>query len=342
MRLTPVFAFLGLALLFWAAAAVLSSRLGGPGPSAPVSATRLPPELESLRRAAEQSPRDPHALFSYGRALSGFGLQQGDGTLIMQGLRQYQQVLALDAEHAEALLGLADLSFETGVIDKAVPYYERYLAKRPGDDRARTNLALAHLQLDQTARSIEILQEILGRQPELFPPRLALALAFKVAGNLDAAEAEAARALDYAPDDQARQVLTQFTAGLRQPRSGMPEGHPPLNGVPAGDSTAARPAAVAAPPVAPASGVFEEYFRKDPVIGPKLAGVRAEDPAQPLIMVRDFPVQAMPEFAKQKFISRVAEAFRRLPGKVTLRLVDAGSGAELLAIESGSGAPGAQ
>lgn len=80
-----------------------------------------------------------------------------------------------------ALLGIASLAFQAGVLDKAAEYYSKYLQLVPDDVKAKTDLALVYVQSDRAEMGIPLLEEIKRDAPTLFPAALSLALAYEKA-----------------------------------------------------------------------------------------------------------------------------------------------------------------
>ena len=77
---------------------------------------------------------------------------------------------------SEELLSEANKFFDSQEFTKSKLYFAEYLKKNPEDNKARTDLALAHLQTGNKAKAIQMLKNILGKKNDFFPARLSLAL----------------------------------------------------------------------------------------------------------------------------------------------------------------------
>src|SRR5262249_21893741 len=94
--------------------------------------------------------------------------------------------------------------------------------------------------------------------------------------------------------------------------------------------------AVARDQISPGTAVVD-YFRNHPIIGKKIRSIQWPDATTAVIALDNFPVEQMPPFAREKFLSNAKQALGALPTKVTVKLVDADSSRELITIEAGGG-----
>lgn len=337
-RITPPFVLLSAALLLWSGAVTLSGHLArapeslshGRGaarmgtPSSDVETkTELSDGLKQLQKAVEANPTDINARLEFARALRVEAYAKEDGELLMETVRAFSAVLDIEKEHPEALLSLASLCLEAGIIDKALTLYPRYLAQRPDDWRAKVDYALALLHAERAQESLPLLDEIAKVQPDLFQVRFAQALAYKLSGNIDAARAAAAEAGKRAPNEEATTRLTQFVESLDSPVVDVGRSGP-------------TPAPAAPETLSPAK-LVADYFQTHSIIGPKLKGISWPELNRAQVSVENFPVEQMPEFARAKFLSGAKAHMKPLPSRVTIVLVDAVSARELLSFEVGGG-----
>ena len=77
---------------------------------------------------------------------------------------------------------------------------------------------------------------------------------------------------------------------------------------------------------------IEAMFRGHPIVGPKLDRIEWPSDDHARVLLRDFPMEAMPPMVRDKFIDRIRSGMRdsktRAPGNgpITIELVDAASG----------------
>ncbi len=315
---------LTLALLVWGAAFTISNRLSVSGEKKPgergntmsdISAS-ISAETKALKAEAERKPEEVAPKIALARALVTEGIRLNDANIVMEAVKTFAAVLEIDADNSEALLGMANVSMETGVFDKAVEYYSRYLAKHPEDLKSKTDYALALLQGGDHGGAIKTLKEVVAKEPKQFAPRLSLALAYRVAGEKKLAKAAALEAKKFAPEKQAEHLIDQFVASLDQPES------------------KAATAKGAGDTVSPAMMV-ESYFRNHEIVGPKVQRIIWPESSLVRVEVKDFPVDKMPPFARDKFLKNMSEQFAVLSEKLKIQIADEASGTVMLELEVG-------
>jgi len=330
-KLTGPFLLFALALLLWSGAAGLSSYLaqGEPakesGHRAVTAKTEDSANVKQLRERASNDPKSVDAHLALASALHEEAFENRDNALLMDAVKAYQDVIALDAENGDALLGLATLCFEAGILDKSMLYYERYLKVRPDDLRAKTDFALAKIQANSLEEAEKILNEVIKAKPELYQAHLALALAWKLEGKKELAEKKANEAKKLAPTEDDRQRIDLFLKAMEE-RKAVPD-----------ESMAAEAKGEMSSEELSPAGQVSAYFQTHPIVGPKLKGISWPELKVAKIMLENFPVEQMPPFAKEKFIGGMKEKLKNLPERLNLSLCDAASGKELLRVEVGGG-----
>ena len=334
-KLTAPFLLFGFALLLWSGAAALSLSLAGgaAGPAHPTGghAAEDTAEIRELRAKAAGAPNSVELHLTLAGALHEEAVAKHDNGLLMDAVQEYQKVLELSAEHPDALLGLATLCFEAGILDKALDYYRRYLVGHPDDLKTKTDFGLAQLQANMLDDAEKTLQEVISKKPDLYQAHLSLALVWKVQGKTEQAAKKADEAKKLAPTDEDRARIEQFLKAFAESGAG---------GSPTGAS-AGMPGMDAPPQdskdVSPSMQV-NAYFQNHPIIGPKLKGITWPELNVAKVSVENFPVEQMPPFAKQKFVTSTQTKFQNFPDKTELKLVDFATGRELMSIIVGGGA----
>lgn len=332
-KLTPVMTLFVVALGLWAGAnsladyfghaherTALSQRSGarGSGTRGDKQQITLSSELQTMEEQVSAHPDDIEARLTFGRALIETGRREQQSGYLMKAVEAFGGVLQKDPKHKEALLALGELCFESGLVDLAEGYYERFLKLDPANVKASTDYALVQLQLGKTNAAVSHLEKIVDRNPKLFPPRLALALAYSVDGSKTKAQTTARAALKIAPDENAKEHVEQFMQNLEK----NPE-------------VAAATSAPTNPQKLSPAMLVEEQLRSHPILGPKLGTIRWENAHQVKIELKNFPVEQMPPFARARLESRFKENLAALPEKTDLIFVDAESSKELLRINVG-------
>ena len=291
----------------------------------------LPPEVAEIRKRAGANPQDEAANLLLAQNLVVIGNSKRDPVYLMHGLGAYQATLRINPKNLTALRGLGDLCAEQGIFDEAAKNYSTYLEIKPDDIKARTDYALVLIQSGNAENGIANLDRIISANNDNFPARLARALGFRVLGDFKRAAEETKNAMNFAPDDTARSVAVSFLHQIEAAEKNPPKDET----TPSGKS---KPVIVAddqaAGPTSPGAAV-DSYFRSHPIIGPKLDAVIWDGPNRVRIQLKDFPVDAMPQMAREKFLSRAKETLSALPQQIDIDLADADSGKILLQLSVG-------
>ena len=323
-KLTAPFLLFTLAVLLWSSAAALSAHLAQPANTPKHShsepAGEVSEGIKALRKEAASNPDTPGLQLKLASALQEEAFAKRDNSLLMEAVQAYSAVLTKSPEHADALLGMATLCFEAGILDKAIEYFKRYITERPADLRARTDLSLAYIQANQPGEAMQLLEEVVKVDPKLFQAQVAIALVMKLQGEDDAAKAKIEEAKKLAPTDEDRARIDAF---LKNFQSTPPDGATRQQQQPQAEGN-----------VSPAQQV-SQVFQSHPIVGPKLRGISWPELNSVKVLLDNFPVEQMPPFAKEKFLGTLREKLKNLPDKVRITLYDASTERELLALDVG-------
>ena len=182
--------------------------------------------------------------------------------------------------------------------------------------------------------------------------------AVEAMGKRDLALASLATARRLATDEPTQNQIDKVTAQLKGEAASGPRGGPFADGgsmppgatagggaAPGGapgsgaaPSTGAPAAGTASAAMAKATdfhGAVEAGLRAHAIIGPKITAIAWPAPAQARVSLADFPIQSMPDFARNLFRARLEtildDAKTRFPtsGETGIDLVDTSSGAVL-------------
>ncbi len=286
---------------------------GHPGSAAPV---KDDPELAALRAAAEKEPQDLKKLRAFAGGLADRlrSNPEAPPQLAFDAIDTLSRILQVLPEDAESLVMMADVSFDQRAFNKALEFYQRYLKLQPDDAGARARYASTLTFLGKYDESIRELDGILEKDPKNFPAMAYLAITYAQQGKMDKAKELGATALSIAPTDEARARFSAFvtsldSAEIKGPAEEAPRGQTAPRGVP----------------------LIISAIQNNPIAGQKFVRFEDKDPAVLRLYFKDFPMQAMPPFAKEKFYSgiraKVKEA--QLATLKEIQFLDADSGLEL-------------
>jgi len=227
----------------------------------------------------------------------------------------FQHVLDREPNNLDALQSLGNIAFDRNQSEQAVEYYRRYLALRPDDAYVRTNLGTMYLAGRKGQEAVEAYEQALRIDPTFFQAQFSLAVAYRATGDNEKALAALDRARSLAPDDQTRAQVDTIFERLTSTGSAAPGGAPPAA---AGTSTFRAD--------------VEAVFRSHPIVGPKLERIDWPDERTAKVILHDFPMDAMPEFAKQKLLERIKTSLEagktkyQIADTVRVELIDGASG----------------
>jgi len=291
------------------------------------------PQLDAMRREVEANPDDLSKLRIYAGFL-GDKLRanpEAPQALVFEAIDVLSRILAAEPNDPGALVMMADLSFDQKAFTKAVDFYQRYLKLEPDDLGARARYASTLTFLGKYGDSIAELNSVLAKDPKNFPAKAYLAITYAQSGDMPKAKELGADALALAPSEDARARFSAFVNSLNGDG-----GAATLSSSPNRNNTGQPQANVPVPSGAQSSGVdgFIAVLRANPVAGPKFVSYETGKPSTLRLLFRNFPMQAMPPFAKEKFFSglKKAAADTKLDGVKTITFVDVDSGSEMESI----------
>jgi tetratricopeptide (TPR) repeat protein len=249
----------------------------------------------------------------------------------------WAHVLQLDPENLDALRGIGDIDYDQQRYDQASAAYEHYLKLKPDDPEVLTDLGTMYLYTGNADQAMAKYKKAISLKPDLFQPYYNLGIAYGEQGDKADAAVAFTKAISLAPDDDrrnaAKQAFTKYTGLNAEQASKVASTLKPPAAAPAQQAAASRPAAASktSPEDAFHSSV-EEMVRGLPVAGNKVNTVRWADSYKAMVFMNNFPMEAMPPFAKDKFISDLkagldsAKNEHKVTNKVEVDIVDAPSG----------------
>jgi len=331
------FVALGAAALWFAEQASEPPARAVPGtpsaaaPSGPPS--ELPPEhpplelpeeaiafLAELGTAAEAAPSDLGAWQKLARARYRAALI--DPSYVTPATQALDRVLALDPNNLEGVRTRGNLAYDTRDYRTAETYFERYLVLDPSEPSVKTDLASTLLFQGEREKAKALYRDVIAKSPDFVQAHLNLGIALHADGDREASKKALDSALERAKTPEQRTQVERVIA-LAAERS------PPT-------ASAKREAARPIPGAATnATSVFqreaEGVLRDHPIVGPKIASVEWSGPGIATVLLREFPMQAMPPVMRNKFKSRMNESLSGLAARngvsepLRIDLADAGT-----------------
>ncbi len=234
----------------------------------------------------------------------------------------YAHVLEIDPENLEALRGIGNLNYDRQKYDEAIAAYEHYLKHKPDDPDVQTDLGTMYLYTGNADQAISRYRKALSLKPDFFDAYFNMGVAYGALNDAAQARSALGQALKLAPDQQTKSKVNELLANLGAA--------PPGAGGAVANASAGQTA-----PSAPANsfqGQIESVVRGLPFAGPKVQSVRWDAKNKATVLMNDFPMDAMPPFARRKFLddlgSGIADAKKQyhFQGPFELQIADASSG----------------
>jgi tetratricopeptide (TPR) repeat protein len=224
---------------------------------------------------------------------------QIDKSYLEKAESSFRHALEIDAKDLDALRGLANVYFDRDDYARAIEWYSRYLKIEPDDPNVRTDLGTMHLYSGQIDAAVREYEKVIAADPKFYQAYFNLGIAKVRQGESAGALEALQKAKSLAPDDATR---TQIQAMIDR-ASGAAAGSA------GGDGFQQK---------------IEQSLRSHPIAGPKVVRVEWSAPREGRVVFADFPMEAMPEFVRTKFLDRLktelGEASRASGGEGGARL----------------------
>jgi tetratricopeptide (TPR) repeat protein len=144
------------------------------------------------------------------------GAPQGMPTQIVQMVQAYKAAIAKNPKDLEALVGLANLEFDSGQWEKAIEYYTRALAIDPRNADARVDRAIAYHSSGQNDLAKKELLRVTREKPDHKNAWLNLGVVMRETGDLPGAVTAWERYLEIDPDGEHAADIRQELANLKR------------------------------------------------------------------------------------------------------------------------------
>ena len=268
----------------------------------------LPAEVKSfiadLATKAKEQPQDLDVWARLGQVE--YRAAQLDPAYYPDALAAFEHVLETDPKHADALRGAANVHYDREEHKEAIPLFERYLALRPDDPGARTDLGTMYLYGGDVGRAVATYKAVIQRNPSFVQAHYNLAVTYHQQGDDTGALAELRTARNVASEDAVRTQIDEMIARLSGDKAGTVS--------------------------SPFQSAVERAFRSHPIVGPKIVRFEWSGPAAGRVLVENFPMEAMPPAVREKFTTHMGEELRsaqnanHVDGPVRVEIADASSG----------------
>lgn len=317
------FLALGFALLIWAGGVGISQYVQNEPERKLVAEGKLPKDhahgnmkeeknaqsefsefVTKLEAEVEAKPDNLEKKLELGNAYFQAGVGMGEADFLKRAAGIYNEIVEKDGTKGDALLGLATLSLHVGVFDKASEYYEKYVKLMPDDLGAKANLALAKGRGGDVKNGLKIVDEVLAKDPKFVIALVTKGIILKESGKLD----EAKKLFDKAMLLEENPSLKERISALNQveeKKEASLEGTTPIEKV-------------------------ENYFKNHEILKNKFDSLKVEGD-KVVVVLADFPVDAMPPFAKAK-LEMSLKAVCKSAGFKGLSLVSKEDGRELIRV----------
>ena len=323
------------------------------GPNAAGGGGEMPPDhppvalpdeakkfIAQLTEKATAAPQDAAAWKSLAQVQA--RAAEVDPSYGAQALESWNHVLGLAPDDGEAVRGIGNVYYDQQKYAAAAEQYERYLAKNGEDASVRTDLATAYLYQRQVDKAVDGYLQAIAAKPDFLQAHFNLGLAYEAKGDREKAMASLEKARSLATDDETRsridRVKTQLAAtpvgAAAAGITGAGDAGGTDEGAPAGSPPHGPAVAGNAPPPSGADypSQVEAQLRAHQILGPKIRSIEWPTPDRARVLVDGFPMQSMPEFARNMFHSRIETIIKDGKEKFsvteprTIEIVDSASG----------------
>ncbi len=311
--------------------------------------------IDKIEKEAQSKPNDTAAWNKLGAVTMRAAMF--DQSYYAKAEDAYGHVLKLEPDDLDALRGIGDIDYDKQHYDEAIAAYEHFLKKKPDDPEVRTDLGTMYLYTGNADQAVVQYKKALASKPDFFQAYYNMGIAYAKEDKIPEAKTAFDKSLKLAPDDTARAQVKDLIAKLSgkpgaastqlasAETSAVPAPAPSPAAVasasgaspsPSAASPAATPSGASTPLAKPSTENFQRAIEKMvhdlPIAGPKVSSVQWPDKLKAKVMMDKFPMDQMPPFAKNKFITDLklgidsAKKDNQISAKVELDIVDSASG----------------
>ena len=265
----------------------------------PTNDEPLAPELQALKDAALKNPKDKTAWVNYAQALGEkLSIKDPPQGLIFEAITALRQILDIDPKDKDALLTMAEISFQQQAFAKSAEFYEKYLEIVPEDIDMRARYASSLSFTGKFDDSLKELGRVLSVKPDHFQALAYSAVTYAEMGDKAKSKAVGTQALAAAPNAEAKERFSKFLASLDK------EASPQRGNISSADSKIASNSSLS---FEPAIQIVVDQVKNNAVAGKKFVDAKLTSADSLTISLDNFPVSQMPPFVKDKFLGGIRE-----------------------------------
>jgi tetratricopeptide (TPR) repeat protein len=164
--------------------------------------------IQNFANAHKLKPHDLHAALGLAITLDSSGKTD-------QARGAYEDVLRIDPENTQALNNLAYIKADEGVdLDLALGYAQRALRHAPNDPGIADTLGLIYIRKKLTGQAVQVLQDLVNREPSNPSFHMHLGMALFDAGEKQQAKKELEAALRHKPSPTEQAKIKDLVARI--------------------------------------------------------------------------------------------------------------------------------
>lgn len=161
--------------------------------------------IPHFKRALEIYPKYLNASFDMGRCYEALGKPD-------EAFEAFENTLKIDSSFVAPCFSMALIQHNKGNIERAIPYYEKFLTKYKSQKEVYANLSFAYFGIKQYDKSIEVNKRALAMFPSAFEPTVNIAKTYLNTNQKDSARVYFQKAAEINPGDaNIRAVLQQLS-----------------------------------------------------------------------------------------------------------------------------------
>lgn len=162
--------------------------------------------IPHFKRALEIYPKYLNASFDMGRCYEALGKPD-------EAFEAFENTLKIDSSFVAPCFSMALILHNKGNIERAIPYYEKFLTKYKSQKEVYANLSFAYFGIKQYDKSIEVNKRALAMFPSAFEPTVNIAKTYLNTNQKDSARVYFQKAAEINPNDaNIRAVLHQLSS----------------------------------------------------------------------------------------------------------------------------------
>ncbi len=260
----------------------------------PSHATMPDHEVKHLAQLkTEAATGKPESMLAYAEHLIELSHQHPE--LLHEAIAPLSSLSQQFPAHALTLRTLGNVLFDANLPDQAIKVYEEYLRLQPEDVNVLTDLGTQYFYADRTQDALVTYTEAVSKFPNHYHAHFNLYLVYTRLKDEGKAQEHLQKAAQI---EEAYGKIMGPVVELKRSFDGSPR-----------------------PTTTPAYQELESYFRQHPILGPKFTSLEVSGD-QITVYMHDFPIEAMPPFARESFDQKIKDQLEKLPTNHSLELRD--------------------